>query len=81
MLFDTHTDAMAALTLFRQAGIQARVSPTPHGTNLRPGCGVALLLDPADMQRAQETVKTNGACVAGIVCLPSRINPRRDQFC
>lgn len=81
VLFDTHTDAMALHALFKGAGIPARISPTPHGPNLRPGCGVSLLLDPEELARARACIEENNATVAGIVTLPNRINPKRDHFC
>lgn len=71
---------MALHTLLRAEQIPARISPTPHGPGLRPGCGVALLIDPADQDCAKQCIEKNRAAYAGMIILPNRLNPRRDRF-
>lgn len=80
ILFDTHTDAMALHAHLKRERIPARISPTPHGPGLRAGCGVAILLEPEDLDAAKECIDRIHAAHADIVCLPARINPRRDHF-
>lgn len=80
-LFQTDTDAMALRQIFLENGISARISPVPHGTGLKPGCGIALMLVEEQVPQAKACIEEHEAACLDIVCVPSRINPRRDQFC
>lgn len=81
ILFDTYTDGMALNKAFREENIEARIAPTPHSIQGEYGCGVSLMVEDCNIDRAREFVEKSKAKHAGIAYLDVSINPRRDKYC
>ena len=79
VLFDGYTDALALYQAARDAGISARVSPTPR--QARSECGSSLLIECADRARMEELAVRQGLAFQRIVELERQIDPARDRFC
>lgn len=48
ILFDNHTDGLAMYGAVKDAGMRARISPTPR--ELSVCCGISLLIEEADVE-------------------------------
>ena len=79
VLSDGYTDALALYQAARDAGISARVSPTPR--QARSECGSSLLIECADRARMEELAVRQGLAFQRIVELERQIDPARDRFC
>lgn len=79
VLFDGYTDALALFTALKQAGVGARVSPTPR--QARSECGSALLVDCADRKRIEALASEQSLSFQRIVELEQQIDATRDRFC
>lgn len=79
VLFDTHTDAMALFQTLKNAGVGARISPTPRMA--RTTCGVSLLVACTDRERIESVAAQANLNMQAFVALPRQIDPTRDQYC
>lgn len=79
ILVRTSTEAFDLYERIREAGIPARVAPAPHG--MQACCGTSVMLDPAEVGRAQAVIDAAPYPIERIVRVEGAINPSRDRFC
>lgn len=79
VLFDSHTAALSLFQALKDAGVGARISPTPRLA--RTTCGVSLLTACDDRARIEALAREGGVAVQDIVALPRQIDPARDRYC
>ena len=80
VLVDTYTQAMAIQDALREGNVPSRVSPVPYAIQHIAGCGVAILLEPINVESAREVIDGKGLPYHSIEPLACQINPRRDKF-
>ncbi|MCI1655344.1 MAG: DUF3343 domain-containing protein [Lachnospiraceae bacterium] len=81
ILFETYTQGMVLYDLLREEKIPARISPAPRVLQKEVGCGMSLLLQPEDVERARACISRHQAAYHSIAALPCQIRPKRDRFC
>ena len=79
ILFSSHTDGWRLYELARDAGVKARISPTPRAA--RASCGVSLLIACDDEAMLLHLAEDGGVPLEGVARLPRQLNARRDAFC
>ena len=79
ILFPSHTDGWRLYELSRDAGVKARISPTPRSA--RASCGVSLLASCDDVEALLALAADGGVQTEGWVRLPRQIDVCRDRFC
>lgn len=79
VLFRSHTDGLALYGALRDAGVGARISPTPRAA--RAECGMSLLVSCDDEERIRAAARMRGAHIEGVARLPRQIKPDRDRYC
>ncbi len=79
VLFSSHTDGWELYELAKDAGIRARISPTPRAA--KASCGVSLPIDCADEQRVRDLAVDGGVEIEGVSHLPRQMSAGRDTFC
>ena len=79
ILFSSHTDGWRLYEAARDAGVKARISPTPRAA--RASCGVSLLASCDDVELLRDLADEGGIPLEGVARLPRQLNARRDRFC
>ncbi len=79
ILFPSHTDGWRLYELARDAGVKARISPTPRAA--RASCGVSLLTSCDNEAALLDMAEQAGVQVEGVARLPRQFEARRDTFC
>ena len=79
VLFGSHTDALALYQAAKEAGMPARISPTPR--DARSSCGVALLIPCDAAQGIYDVAYQKRIAVESMVALPRQIDAKRDRYC
>lgn len=79
ILFSSHTDGWRLYEAARDAGVKARISPTPRAA--RASCGVSLLASCDDEAALLRLAEEAGVPLEGVARLPRQLNARRDTFC
>ena len=81
ILFETYTQGMLLQDLLRGEKIPSRIAPAPRSIQGELGCGMSLLIQPADIDAVRDCIDRHQAEYYDIVPLPCQINPRRNKFC
>ena len=81
ILFETYTQGMALKGIFDKEDVPCRVSPAPRSIQGELGCGMSLLLEEEDIDRARKCIEDHDAVYYDIVPLPCQINSKRDRYC
>ncbi len=79
VLFPGHTDGWLLFSALKEAGVGARIAPTPRAA--RATCGMSLLVSCDDCDRVGEVAAECGANIERIARLPRQIKPDRDRYC
>lgn len=79
LLFPGPTEGWRLYERAREAGVRARIAPTPRAA--RASCGVSLLADCEDVEALMRLARAEGVEVEGTARLPRRFDPKRDRFC
>lgn len=79
ILFSSATDGWRLYEAARDAGVKARISPTPRAA--RASCGVSLMASCDDEDALLRLAEEAGVPVEGVARLPRQLNARRDRFC
>lgn len=79
VLFRGHTDGLALFSALKDAGVGARIAPTPRAA--RATCGMSLLVSCDDEERIRDVARECGAHVEGVARLARQIRPDRDRYC
>ena len=80
VLVETYTQAMAIQDALREGSVPSRVSPVPYAIQHIAGCGVAILLQPENVEAASAVINAASLPHHSIQPLACQINPRRDHF-
>lgn len=81
ILFKTHTQGMQLREYLKADGVPCRIAPAPRCIQGELGCGISLLIDEEDIERAKAVIEKRKAEHHDIVSLPCQINPNRLRFC
>lgn len=81
ILFANYTHGLALKELLKEAGVPARIAPTPRSIQGELSCGMSLLLKAEDIDAARACMEQNQAEYHSIVEMPCQINPGRNRFC
>lgn len=79
VLFPNHTQGVKLHALLRNAGIDARIAPTPR--ELSHSCGISLLVRESDLETIRRIIRAEHIEILGIEGLETSPDPRRDRFC
>lgn len=79
VLFASHVDALALFQASKEAGVSARISPTPR--DARSSCGVALLIPCEEARRVFDVACKHNISIENMVALPRQIDAHRDRYC
>ncbi|WP_165045948.1 MULTISPECIES: DUF3343 domain-containing protein [unclassified Adlercreutzia] len=80
-LLKTHTDVWALFEACKEAGVEARIAPTPRQADTHASCGTSLLV-PCDTSDAVLALASErGIATNGVVRVQNAIDPARDRYC
>ena len=81
ILFDNHTQGMMLHELLDKQGLPNRIAPAPRDTDGKAACGMALLIQPDDIEAARTCIEENNAEYVSIVQLEYQLHKKRDRYC
>lgn len=78
ILFDVHTDGLAMYEAIKDAGLHARISPTPR--QLSVCCGIALLIEEEEIPSIRELAEQRNLTYRSIEGLDNTFDNQRHQY-
>lgn len=81
ILLNNYTEGMKIQEEFRRADIKSRIAPTPSCIHDAYGCGMCILVDEKNINKAKNYINENKLKYLDIVSLENKINPNRDMYC
>ena len=81
ILFANYTQGLALQDMLKQAGLPARIAPTPRSIQGELSCGMSLLVKQENIEAVRAYLAESGAEYHSIVEMPCQIQPRRNRFC
>ncbi|NLT98732.1 MAG: DUF3343 domain-containing protein [Christensenellaceae bacterium] len=81
ILFEDYTHGMALHELMLADGVPHRIVPAPRSLQGEVSCGMALLVNPEDIEAARACIERHQAVHHSIAALEGQIKPRRDRYC
>jgi hypothetical protein len=81
ILFENYTHGMALHELMLADGIPHRIVPTPRSIQGKLSCGMALMVNPDDIESARACIERHQAVHHSIAALAGQIRPCRDKYC
>ncbi|MDO5111743.1 MAG: DUF3343 domain-containing protein [Clostridia bacterium] len=81
ILFVNYTHGLALQETLKQAGLHARIAPTPRAIQGELSCGMSLLVTAEEIDAVRDCIRDSGAVYHSIVSLPCQIRPNRNKFC
>jgi hypothetical protein len=81
ILFEDYTHGMALHELMLAESIPHRIVPAPRSLQEEVSCGMALLVNPDDIEEARACIERHQAVHHSIAALAGQIRPCRDKYC
>lgn len=81
ILFDNYEQCLTLHNLLDSGSIPNRIAPAPRGNGCKASCGVSLLIESQDIDRAKSCADKNDASYTDIFEISGQINPLRDKYC
>ena len=81
ILFSNYEQGLALRDLLLKFGIKNRIAPAPRAIQGELSCGMSLLIEEADIERALGCIVENKGEYHSIVPLAGQIKSHRDRYC
>ena len=81
ILFANYTQGLALQDMLKEAGLPARIAPTPRSIQGELSCGMSLLVEADMIEQAKDVIGREKAVYHSIVSMENPLQPRRDQYC
>ena len=81
ILFENYEQGLALHELLDEAGVMNRITPAPAAVRGNLSCGMSLLVEAEEIERARDVIRAKDAACHGIVPVENPLQPRRDRYC
>lgn len=81
ILFENYEQGLALHELLDGAGVTNRIAPAPAAVRGKLSCGMSLLVDAGEIERARAVIGEKEAEYHSIVPVENPLQPRRDRYC
>lgn len=81
ILFNNYEEALSAREVLSEGNVLNRIAPLPYVLIGEVSCGVSLLLNEGDEERARECLDAHHTFYHSIVAYDGGLNPKRDRYC
>ncbi len=81
ILFDNYEQGLALHDLLDAAGVNNRITPAPAAARGSLCCGMSLLVEPDQIERARAVIEEEKAVYHKIVPLENQLRSKRDVYC
>lgn len=81
ILFDNYEQGLALHDRLDQAGLKNRIAPAPRALEGAAACGMALLVEPEEIQAVRSLIAETDAPYHSIQALADQLRSHRDRYC
>lgn len=81
ILFDNYEQGLALHDRLDQAGLKNRIAPAPRALEGAAACGMALLVEPEEIQAVRSLIAETNAPYHSIQALADQLRSHRDRYC
>ena len=81
ILFDNYEQGLALHDRLDQAGLKNRIAPAPRALEGAAACGMALLVEPDEIQAVRSLIAETDAPYHSIQALADQLRSHRDRYC
>ena len=64
-----------------EAGVTNRIAPAPAAARGKLCCGMSLLVEADEIERARDVMRARQAVYHNIMPVENQLQPRRDRYC
>ena len=81
ILFDSYEQGLALHDALDRAGLKNRIAPAPRALEGAAACGMALLVEPSEIEAVRALVEETKAPHHSIQALADQLRSHRDRYC
>ncbi len=81
VLFENYQQGLALRQILLEEGVENRIAPAPYALLGEVSCGMALLIEAADIDRAKAVMDQRQAVYHAVVPLDNQLDGKRDRYC
>ena len=81
ILFDNYEQGLALHDRLDRAGLKNRIAPAPRALEGAAACGMALLVEPEEIQAVRSLIAETDAPYHSIQALADQLRSHRDRYC
>ena len=81
ILFDNYEQGLALHDILDEAGVTNRIAPAPAAARGKLCCGMSLLVEADEIERARDVLRARQAVYHSIMPVENQLQPRRDRYC